>query len=129
MSKHGKHISISLYLYIYISLYLYVILSIPGGNDHPVSRLHPGSVFGGQAVLGISQTRKETVMATRRRGDELRSPKKIYHDIPYYTILYCYILLYYIILYYYLYIYIYTYPPVIQHSHGTILHFFLLVNF
>lgn len=33
------------------------------GNDHPVSRLHPGSVFGGQAVLGISQTRKETVMA------------------------------------------------------------------
>lgn len=35
-----------------------------GGNDHPVSRLHPGSVFGGQAVLGISQTRKETVMAT-----------------------------------------------------------------
>lgn len=33
------------------------------GNNHPVSRLHPGSVFGGQAVLGISQTRKETVMA------------------------------------------------------------------
>ncbi|CAJ1427160.1 unnamed protein product [Effrenium voratum] len=33
------------------------------GSDRPVSRLHPGSVFGGHAVLGISQTRKETVMA------------------------------------------------------------------
>lgn len=42
---------------------------VRGGNDHPVSRLHPGSVFGGQAVLGISQTRKETVMAT---GEEKR---------------------------------------------------------